>query len=260
MPKIDELRVSVDTTLLDEVVRFHARGRVPSHERIFGTTMYPGYDPATVSRYEFGEYEFSPVAPENIPLAPSTEVPAALRRSGSVRSFSNRPVPFGVLSSLIDAALCARDETGRRHYPSGGGLYPIEAFIVPLHAESVEGLALCNYRVLAKTRALEVVAPVPRHLSDVLFRAPMNQPTRPSFAIVYAAHLERCVVKYRYRGYRNALIEAGAIVQQVGLCAEALGLGSVPWAWFDDYEISKLLGLSPTRLPLVTMQLIGYPA
>jgi SagB-type dehydrogenase family enzyme len=260
MPKIDELRVSTDTALLDDVIRFHARGRVPSHERIFGTTIYPGYDPATVNQYEFGEYEFSPVAPENIPLAPPAQMPPALRRRGSVRSFSDRPVPFRVLSSLIDAAVCARDEAGHRPYPSGGGLYPIEAFIVPLHAESVEGLALCNYRVLAKSRALELVGPVPRHLRDVLFRAPMNQPSRPSFAIVYAAHFERCLVKYRYRGYRNALIEAGAMVQQVDLCAQALGLGTVPWAWFDDYEISKLLGLNPTRLPLVTMQLVGYPA
>jgi SagB-type dehydrogenase family enzyme len=260
-PNPADIRARVDEQLLAELIAFHARARVTSHPRVFSTLSYPGYDENVIAPFELSELSFSPVEGAAVPLTSTTPVSPALVRQGSVRDFLLGSLSFDLVSRLIAGALCARDDTGGRNYPSGGGLFPVEAFLVPLRVDAVENLPPRTYRVRANSKQLEILGAVdaPALLASIN-RPPMDGPMHAAFAIAYAANLERCIVKYRSRGYRNALVEVGSMIQQVDLCAKHLGLGTVPWAWFDDYEWSKFLGLNPVRLPLVMLQLVGRPA
>ena len=53
----------------------------------------------------------------------------------------------------------------------------------------------------------------------------------------------RSLKKYRDRGYRYALIEAGHIGQNIGLACAAVGLGSCAIGGFLDIELAQLLKL-----------------
>jgi SagB-type dehydrogenase family enzyme len=256
-----DIRARVDEELLNELITFHARGRITSHPRVFSTLSYPGYDEKVIAPFELAELSFSPVEGAVVPLSTANAASPALVRRGSVRDFDLRPLSFDLVSGLIVSALCARDDSGSRNYPSGGGLFPVEAFVIPLRVDAVEGLPPRVYRVRANSKQLEILGAVDApSLLATLSRPPLDGAMHAAFAVAYAANLERCIVKYRSRGYRNALVEVGSMVQQVDLCAKYLGLGTVPWAWFDDYEWSKFLGLNPVRLPLVMLQLVGRPA
>lgn len=249
-----------DPEVLADIRDFHARQRITSRTEVFSTLVSPGYDPRHNATWEFQEFAYSPLPIALRALAPCEPSPAMLRRRGSVRAFAEKSVSYETLSALLGWAKCAVDSGGHRPYPSGGGLYPIETFVVPLRAGGVETLGNAVYRVLAKSRQLEFVANVaPAEVLEALSRPPLVLQRPPAFALAYAASFERVIPKYRHRGYRTALIEAGAIIQQVDLCAKALGLATVPWAWFDEYELSRLLEINPVRLPLVLCQLVGAP-
>lgn len=260
MKDIHEAWQVADPEVLAELRDFHARQRITSRPEIFSTLVSPGYDPVFNATWEFEEFAHAPLPLGTRALAPCGPAPAPLRRRGSVRSFAPQPVGFDTLSALLRWAKCAVDDGGHRPYPSGGGLFPIETFVVPLRREAIVSLDDAVHRVLARSGRLERVAEAaPERLLDALSRPPLGLSRPPPFALVYAASFERVVPKYRHRGYRTALIEAGAIIQQVDLCAQPLGLATVPWAWFDEYELSRLMGLNPVRLPLVLCQLVGLP-
>lgn len=249
-----------DEQVLTDIRDFHARQRITSRAEVFSTLVSPGYDPAFNATWEFEEFACSPLPIALRDLAPCDPPPHLLRRRGSARAFAGQPISYATLSALLGWAKCAVDAGGHRPYPSGGGLYPIETFVAPLRPDGIETLGSAVYRVLAKSRQLELVAAIePSDILEAISRPPLGLRKPPPFALVYAASFERVVPKYRHRGYRTALIEAGAIIQQVDLCAKALGLATVPWAWFDEYELSRLLGLNPVRLPLVLCQLVGVP-
>lgn len=260
MKDINEAWHVADDEVLKEIRDFHARQRITSRTAVFATLVSPGYDPEFNATWEFQEFACSPLPIGFRALAPFDPAPGLLRRRGSVRAFDSQAVSYETLSALLGWAKCAVDSGGHRPYPSGGGLYPIETFVVPLRPDGVETLGHAVYRALARSRQLEFVAAVePSDVLDAISRPPLILRKPPAFALVYAASFERVIPKYRHRGYRTALIEAGAIIQQVDLCAKALGLATVPWAWFDEYELSRLLGLNPVRLPLVLCQLVGFP-
>lgn len=52
---------------------------------------------------------------------------------------------------------------------------------------------------------------------------------------------ERTVVKYAYRGYRFAMMEAGMIPLALNLTATGIGLGALHWGGFLDDRINALI-------------------
>jgi SagB-type dehydrogenase family enzyme len=66
----------------------------------------------------------------------------------------------------------------------------------------------------------------------------------PNVFIYLTAVLHRTCVKYGGRGYRYALIEAGALAQSLCLVASSLGLGSYLIGGFDDARAADYLDVS----------------
>ncbi|KMV66839.1 hypothetical protein AI28_25700 [bacteria symbiont BFo1 of Frankliniella occidentalis] len=75
---------------------------------------------------------------------------------------------------------------------------------------------------------------------------------QPHFALVYFMVYEKSLFKYRYRGYRMAMMEAGSMYQVAGMVADRLGLENRVWSAFTDTYVSKVLNVDiRTATPLI---------
>ena len=169
--------------------------------------------------------------------------------SGTERSLSARE-----LGTLLGDALGARDDV-RRHYPSGGALYPIETYLV---GSVVTGYPSGVFHYHPKAHALEFLweTSASFSLSHVL-RAD-NVPI-PPLLIVFTGMWNRSSIKYGDFTYPLGLLEAGHMAQNILLTATALSIGSRPFAGYDDATVATLLDLD-TRLEQPVYCLALYPS
>ena len=183
----------------------------------------------------------------------------------SCRSFTPEALSLEQISSLLfytygvegRAALGTLDYL-ERPVPSGGGLYPLELYLL---AQRVEGLAPGVFHYFPLGHLLEVLEPmaVPHSVLTQLF---LNQPYLADAAAVLAiaANLNRTMHKYEDRGYRYVLLEAGHAMQNMNLVAAALGVGAFNIGGFFDSHLANLLGLDIEKhVPLYCAGL-GHPS
>ncbi|CAN5287299.1 hypothetical protein BH20GEM2_BH20GEM2_20440 [soil metagenome] len=227
------------------------------------TAGYPGArDRPPLAPYK--EYLGSPL--EMLPPArlPGTPLAAALAARSSCRRFAPEPPGGEALSTILHAAYAIRGRSSlfdqeffERPVPSAGGLFPLEVY---LFAGRVEGLAPATYHYHVALHALERIGEAVSGAD--LARLFLGQPYVGDAAavLVLTAVVERSLWKYRDRGYRYLLIEAGHVAQNVNLMAAALGLGAVDLGGFFDAELAELLGLdSEEEIPLYGIA-VGNPA
>ena len=127
-----------------------------------------------------------------------------------------------------------------RTVPSGGALYPLEIFF---HASNIEELpaGLYHYNpTLHHVRRLREKDETDRIAQSVVQPEVVRG---TSLTIFLTAIFERSIFKYRDRGYRFVLLEAGHVAQNINLVATALGLGILNIGGFFDREIDELLGI-----------------
>lgn len=145
-----------------------------------------------------------------------------------------------------------------RAWPSAGGLYPLDAYVV---AQAVLGLAPGCYHVNTVAGCLERVDAPP--VREVLERGFFWQEftTTAAAVVLLVAVVERSTAKYGERGYRFALLDAGHAAQNLLLTAEQQHLSAVAVGGFDDDALAGCLGLDGTREAVVhTVALGGMPA
>ena len=188
------------------------------------------------------------------------DVLEAIRRRRSRRSFSGRPVSLELVASLLyySVGVTGWDEGWHlRSYPTAGGLQPVEAYLI---AERVEGVepGLYHYNpehhrlcLLRRGRLLSRLADIAlgqEHVGD------------GAAALVLTAVYQRTASKYGARAYRYIHVDAGAVVENVYLAAEGLGLATVVVGAFYDEELCELLGIDCyTEVPVAIMP-FGHPA
>jgi len=165
-----------------------------------------------------------------------------LRQRASCRDFSNRPLKFEALGYLLASTAMARAGAmvGIRPYPSAGARYPLEVYV---GAGNVEPIPNGLYHYDAVEHHLTVL-----ETSDALAAASRLTGTsivNADVVIYLTGALHRTCVKYGGRGYRYALIEAGALAQNICLMAAGLGLGSFLIGGFDDELVCDYLDVSP---------------
>jgi SagB-type dehydrogenase family enzyme len=149
-------------------------------------------------------------------------------------------------------------ELCERPVPSGGGLYPLELYLV---VRAVDGLVPGVYHYVAAAHALERLRDValPERFVTYLF---MNQAyfAEAALVAVLTAMPERSLWRYGERGYRYLLLEAGHVGQNLNLAAAALGLGTCNAGGFFDDELAGLLRADVEReVPLYAVA-VGHPA
>lgn len=196
------------------------------------------------------EYPDAPYLALPTPRLPRAALGALLRDRVSCRRFENRALALGELGDLLHAGYGVLDrsvlggmEFLERPVPSGGGLYPLELYVL---SRDVDGLCAGIHHYAVVTHGLEqrrdVALPAP--LRDYLFMG-QTQLTAAAAIIVIAAAPDRLMSKYGDRGYRYMLFEAGHVAQNLNLAASAAGLGSCNMGGFFDQELGGLLRLDP---------------
>ncbi len=141
----------------------------------------------------------------------------------SVRRYMNREVPEGMVHQLLRAGLAA---------PSGGNLQPWHFFVV-------RGQAL-------KEKLCECFS--------------FSWPREASCFLIVCAQASRSAQKYGERGASLYCIQdTAAAVENILLCAHAMGLGSCWIGSFDEALCSKVLKLGSDLRPVAILP-VGFPA
>jgi SagB-type dehydrogenase family enzyme len=210
------------------------------------------------------EYPVAPLTSLPAPRFPVVDLEAALRSRMSCRRFSVAPVGQLDLGTLLAAAYGVQGkaylgelEFLERPIPSGGGLYPLELYVL---VRAVGQLEPGVYHYAPLPHALEQLRrqPLPSELTTHLF-AGQAFVSDAAAVVVVTAVIPRSLHKYGDRGYRYLLMEAGHLAQNLNLVATALRLGTCNLGGFLDDDLAGTLGLdAEEEIPLYGMA-IGFP-
>ena len=166
----------------------------------------------------------------------------------SCRAFSLSSLTLDALATMLSLAYGVRGEIlfgshqqRERPVPSGGGLYPLELYVIARRvAELTPGIY--HYAPLHHgVEQLKLAELSPQFISQLF----MNQPYIADAAaiIVFGAVVDRTMYKYGDRGYRYILLEGGHAAQNICLAAISMGLGALPIGGFFDGYLAELLGI-----------------
>lgn len=257
---LEEIECYVDPIVRDEVLAFHARsnwlvgsdGELPRPWNVCLTNLPPPVVAATSHR----DHPLGLLGETAISL-PRSRHPLPLR-APSAKAFCPCATVHGdSIGALLEASFAAAED-GRRPYPSAGALYPAGIAFVGFESRIDAPSFIGAFHYRPARHALE---PLPDRGQALIRQALFGNTQLPArhaaCALIYFFHVGVTVFKYRRRGYRHALLEIGAMGQQVDLVAKELGLATRIWSGFSDFELSRALGLNPSIAPIAITQLIG---
>ena len=162
----------------------------------------------------------------------------AIRKRRSSREMTLHASPTKKKIGVLFHHALKEQEDGRRPYPSGGALYPIETYLI---ARGIADIPDGIHHYHPRAHALEYLWPVSRNKS--LFVPGAAWADSASTIIILTALWKRNYKKYNNFGYLLGVLEAGHIGQNIFLVATALNLSSCPVAGFNDEEVTKILNL-----------------
>lgn len=243
-----------DAEVLDNVKIFHSRGLFTSLPETAERTYVSAIPLESLTRFENKEIRLRPGLSLLLKVSECDRFFAERKPSG-IHFTDDRRVSFGdVTSLLVNAFSSGNPDSVRRPYPSGGAMYPIEVFICRL-SENTDGwpTGINAFHYLPVSRSLESAgAPALSELYRALAGGDPGRLGRPHFALVYFVVFEKALFKYRYRGYRMAMMEAGSMYQNASMVADRIGLSNRVWAAFTDTYVSKTLNVDiRTAAPLI---------
>ncbi len=143
----------------------------------------------------------------------------------------------------------------RRFYPSGGARYPLEVYLGIQRVENVES-GIYHYNV--KDNLLENIGNK-KWLEELL--PALFYPWSREAAVIYiiTAVWDRNFIKYKDRGYRIVLMEAGHLAQNLALVAAALNIGCCNSVGFHNEKINEVLDIGNGDEDSIYMAVLGKP-
>ena len=197
-----------------------------------------------------------------LPRAERSDFDALLARRATCRNFdASRPLPHALFAQLLERVFAAQaqvrvtDDTVvlKKNSPSGGGLHPVEAYLV---VQNVEGVAPGLYHYHATAHALEPLAwpdgePAPD--ADALRTFVMEAVAQQHWfadahaLVLLAPRFARTFWKYRRhaKAYRVIALEAGHLSQNLYLAATDAGLGAFITGAINEVFLEQAFGLDP---------------
>jgi SagB-type dehydrogenase family enzyme len=168
-----------------------------------------------------------------------------LKDRKSVREFSAKPVPLGMLSTLLWAGCGVnRATTGHRTVPSAMNSQEIELYVA-----LAEGLFLYDARTNCLKRISDRDVRPKTGGQDFVKTAPV--------ALVFVANLDRLGKARLEDRERYAWMDAGFISQNIYLYCASEGLGTVIHE-LDRAQLKDALKLGPDQT-VILAQSVGYP-
>jgi SagB-type dehydrogenase family enzyme len=190
----------------------------------------------------------------------NVDLGTAIQTRESARDLRSGPLTMQDLSTMLHAGYgitrTNHDTDFPRPFrtvPSGGGLYPLEILV---HSTNISDgpSGLLHYDPME-----HALRKVDEDRSEDISRALVDPDcaARSSAIFFFTALFERSVFKYRNRGYRFVLIEAGHVCQNINLVAAALGRKMLNLGGFMDREIDEILGLNGIGHSIIYMSALS---
>ncbi|MGB9934057.1 SagB/ThcOx family dehydrogenase [Haloarcula amylolytica] len=210
----------------------------------------------------YGHESISLPGPEPV----ECDLTTALDGRRSTRSFDDRGVSRQTLGTLLGHTVAPSAEAHEgdipetfRPYPSAGGLYPVEVYLVVREGTDIQP---GTYYYSPRDHALRVLATgeTDTGVADCFMDEPFARGVVADapVTIVLTGALSRIKAKYGPVGYRFALFEAGHLAQNLLLAASPLGLGGVPLGSFLDDELDRFLGIEGVNESALYPIALGY--
>ena len=253
------LKASIDMEVYHDILKTHAKESLTFLP--FGHLCLSQVNPKTIASIATLESTFpSDAHDEKSAIACASSTKVINDRQPSLRQFSKKLLDFSDINTLLINSF-SPNHLGTRPYPSAGALYPIEPILFLFkerisHDQPIESGC---YHFKSIDRTLELIKKMEMSPTiNRLFHGLVEADAPPNLCILYVMHIGKSIFKYRYRGYRHALMEVGSMYQQVAVVAQSLGLGSTVWSGFNDYQLMHELGLNRRIFLPLTLQFLGY--
>lgn len=190
-----------------------------------------------------------------LPRVAPTGFDDLLARRATCRNFdASRKVPFDVFAQMLQRVFAAQAEVRitqdtvflKKNVPSGGGLHPMECYLVVQH---VEGVAPGLYHYHAQDHALEPLPGPDQPLREFVLDAVARQHwfADAHVVVLLSPRFDRTFWKYRQhaKGYRVIALEGGHLSQTLYLAATEAGLGAFITGAINEVELEQAFGLDP---------------
>lgn len=252
----------VEQDVYEDVAEFHAKSNYTNIPGVTTRCYLSSADDKILSTLTQTEIPFWGGFEKSYKLSSerSEKANGMLRDESANIFYDNEELKFSFIEQLVIDAFTARSATSnKRPYPSGGALYPIEVFLCKL-SNNIDSWPKDEnvLHLLPLSKSLEALtSPTKAQLLKALSGNNQNTLGTPHFALVYSVFFERALFKYRHRGYRLALLEAGSMYQMADICARNLGFRSRMWAGFTDYQVAKIMGVNCKHIAPLAIQFFG---
>ncbi|HET6397176.1 MAG TPA: putative peptide maturation dehydrogenase [Pseudoxanthomonas sp.] len=191
----------------------------------------------------------------SLPRKPAAAFDDLLRRRTTCRNFDrSRPLPLDMTAQLLErvfsaqAAVRVAEDTVflKKSSPSGGGLHPIEAYLV---VRDVDGLEPGLYHYDFLDHALHRLPDPDLPVQELMLRAVAGQQwfADAHAMAIMAPRYARNFWKYRQhaKAYRAVLLEAGHLSQTLYLSATEAGLAAYVTCAINEVCLDEAFGLDP---------------
>ncbi|KAF1718844.1 putative peptide maturation dehydrogenase [Pseudoxanthomonas wuyuanensis] len=188
-----------------------------------------------------------------LPRTARNDFDALLARRATCRNFdAERPLPYALFAQLMERVFAAQshvrvsDDTVflKKTSPSGGGLHPIEAYLI---VQNVEGVVPGLYHYHAIAHALEPLLAPEQPLHELAMSAVAEQHwfANAHVMVLMAPRYDRNFWKYRNhaKAYRAIALEAGHLSQTLYLSATDAGLGAYITCAINEVPLEQVFGL-----------------
>lgn len=162
------------------------------------------------------------------------------RSSERVRNTDSRITPKQIGSLLYYSGgmhTYKSEVESNRFYPSAGGRFPLELYLIPNRIEPLSRGGVYHYNV--KGDYLEERVSVNPAELKACFQQPFV--AKSDAIIVVSGVFKRTTMKYGERGYRYVLMEAGHVGQNIYLIGQSLGMNVCGVCGFFDDKVNKYL-------------------
>lgn len=277
MPKI--INYLYDPGLSDYALDFLESSKIRTYDiaeysQRLNTVMENPYFMDNIAHHtpELGFCETVSLPPAAATADGARHLAALNRQRRSVRSYQAQGLALAQVGELLRLAYTITDSSNlslglppTRNIASGGGLYPIDVYLV---SRRIEGLrpGVYHYNLgqecLERLPGLDDPQEVEQRVGDAFFTAQkvdMQYPNASGY-LVLGGVLNRVCFKYLDRGLRFALLDAGAIMHSLYLASTALGIGCCGMGSYDDDLTNRLIGFRGTAQQVLGVAVIGRSA
>jgi SagB-type dehydrogenase family enzyme len=207
----------------------------------------------------YKEYPNVPIIELTPTRTPQTKLSDTILQRHSCRNYTNSPLKLQELALLLESGYGIKGVKSfekthffERMIPSGGGLYPLELYLIVLNLEGVPP-GIYHYAIRPAILEQILLIELPALFISQLF---IDQPyiSQSGVILIATSFIERNMKKYGDRGYRYTLFEAGHLFQNINLMATALNLGTLNLGGFLDEQLANLLQIDIEKeIPLYAM-------